>query len=325
VEAINVQVGDTVPVGGVLVQIAPDSAEGAAVTPEVAEISASGDEQGAPAVGGRLRAAPVARRAARQLNIDLESVSGTGPRGRITLDDVRRADKARAPAAAAVGARAPEPDREVERLTPLRRTVAQRMTKSQSIPQFHLTREIDASSLLAHAANVNDLLIQAVAEVVVRHRSLSASYVEDGPALRYSEGVNVGLAVATDRGLVVPVVRDAHRAGLSDTATQRTWLVAAARAGQLSLDQMSGGTITVSNLGATGVDSFAAMVNPGEAAIVAVGRVVDRLVARDRGIAVQPTLTLTMTFDHRVVDGASGAAALTELAGLLEGAMTWRT
>ena len=210
-------------------------------------------------------------------------------------------------------------------LSPLRRVVARRMTASQLVPQFHLSREVDASHLLGHGTNVNDLLIQAVAETVVRHRALAAAYMDEGPALRHRSDVNVGLAVATRGGLVVPIVRGADRLTLPGIATQRARLVAAARAGRLSLQDMSEGTITVSNLGGGGVDAFAAMVNPGEAAILALGRVVDRLVPRDRGIAVQPTLTLTMTFDHRVVDGTVGAAALAELASLVEGGMAWRT
>ena len=136
--------------------------------------------------------------------------------------------------------------------------------------------------------------------------------------------IDVGLAVATDRGLVVPVIRAAHEQGLAGIASDRQQLVAAARAGRLSLDAMTGGAITLSNLAALGVDRFTAMVNPGESTIVAVGRTVERLVPRGRTIAVVPTLTITLSFDHRVVDGAVGAAALGELAELLEGGMTWR-
>src|SRR4051794_18069110 len=324
VEAIDVEIGDPGAVGGVLLRWATDKPSEQDVSPDAGD----GAPPPPPLDGARLRAAPVARRAALKLGVELESVTGTGPRGRITLDDVRRAADAQPepkpkpkpklePAPAAAGT--------VEPLSPLRRAVARRMTTSQAIPQFHLSREIDASALLASDANVNDLLVQAVAETVVRHRALSAAYVEEGPALRYAGEIGVGLAVATPGGLVVPVVRRADRLTLAEIATQREWLVAAARAGRLSLEDMTGGTITVSNLGGAGVDAFAAMVNPGEAAILAVGRVGERLVSRDRGIAVQPTLTLTMTFDHRVVDGAAGGDALAELASLLEGDMRWRT
>jgi pyruvate dehydrogenase E2 component (dihydrolipoamide acetyltransferase) len=211
------------------------------------------------------------------------------------------------------------------------------MTASQLIPQYQLQRDIDASHVLAQKdaraaaspsgtrAGVNDLLMQAIAEMVVRHPALATAFVDDPePALRRHAGLGVGLAVATDRGLVVPVVEDVHQIGLGEIAARRARLVAAARDGTLSLTQMSGATITLSNLGGFGVDRFTAMLNPGESAIVAAGRATDRVVPRGRGLAVVPILTITITFDHRTVDGAVGGAALAELADLLEGRMTWR-
>ena len=224
------------------------------------------------------------------------------------------------------------------------------MTTSQSIPQYHLVREVDATHLIAEKAahasrgagpsssgdestrppkvGINDLLVQAIAETAVRHPVLATAYVEESatePAhLAIREEIDVGLAVATDRGLVVPVIASAHTRGLAAIASERERLVALARTGRIGLEEMSGAAITLSNLGGAGVDRFTAMVNPGESAIVAVGRTVERLVPRGRTIAIVPTLTLTLTFDHRVVDGAVGAAALAELADLLEGGMTWR-
>jgi pyruvate dehydrogenase E2 component (dihydrolipoamide acetyltransferase) len=130
--------------------------------------------------------------------------------------------------------------------------------------------------------------------------------------------------VATDRGLLVPVIRRVHARTLAEIALDRARLTSAARAGRLEGEEMSGATITLSSLAGLGVDRFNAMLNPGESAILAVGRTVDRVVPRERGLAVVPTLTLTMTLDHRVVDGAAGARALAELADLLEGGMAWR-
>jgi pyruvate dehydrogenase E2 component (dihydrolipoamide acetyltransferase) len=142
--------------------------------------------------------------------------------------------------------------------------------------------------------------------------------------LQRSDSTDVGLAVATDDGLVVPVVRAVGEATLREIAAQRSRLVDRAREGRLDLAEMSGGVISLSNLGGFGVDRFVAMVNPGQAAIVAVGRTLDRVVPRGRGTAVIPVLTATLSCDHRTVDGAVGAAALAELADLLEGAMPWR-
>jgi pyruvate dehydrogenase E2 component (dihydrolipoamide acetyltransferase) len=206
------------------------------------------------------------------------------------------------------------------------------------VPQFALQRDVDAAWLLAEKDRIsaagpakvgmNDLLLQALAETVVRHQDLGASFVpaEDdvNPQLRRRDGVDIGLAVATDRGLLVPVIRSANERTLAELALDRTRLTSAARAGQLRREEMSGATISLSSLASLGVDRFNAMLNPGESAILAVGRTADRVVPRDRGLAVVPTMTLTLTLDHRVVDGAAGARAFAELAGLLEGGMAWR-
>lgn len=377
VRSIDVVVGQEVEIGARLIVLAQTAEEPvgdrAAEEPQAEESRTDGAAEepeaearrtdGAPPP--RLRVAPVARRAAADLGVELSSISGSGPRGRITLDDVRAAaDRPAAPAAAngggppaTPGALLPEVSdrprgrpgpagaRDVDRAfvqeaSPLRRAIARRMSASQLIPQYQLVRDVDAGPLLAESAarkaaagsgpapGVNDLLMQAIAEMVRRHPGLATSYVADAEAttaklVRATE-VNVGLAVATDRGLVVPVIRNADTLGLVDIAGRRTTLVGAARAGTLGLADMSGATITLSNLGGFGVDRFTAMLNPGEAAIVAVGRTVDRLVPRGRGIAVVPTLTVTISFDHRSVDGAVGAAALGELGELLEGSMVWR-
>ena len=312
---------------------------------------AFGSGEAGRSVPTRIRVAPVARRAAAELGLALEEISGTGPKGRITLKDVKLAAAASAArpseaiavespvAGTPVAAIAPE----LEQLSPLRRAVARRMTASQrDIPQFELVREVDATHLLAQKdavatavkdgsakPGVNDLLIQAIAEMLVRHPDLAAVYVDvdggPGPALRRPDSIDVGLAVATDRGLLVPVVRRAHERTLRKIAAERGRLVASARSGTLDLAEMTGGVITLSNLGSFGIDRFTAMVNPGESAIVAVGRTVERLVPRGRGIAVAPLLTLTLSCDHRVIDGATGARALSHLSALVEGEMPWRT
>jgi pyruvate dehydrogenase E2 component (dihydrolipoamide acetyltransferase) len=180
----------------------------------------------------------------------------------------------------------------------------------------------------APEVGVTDMLLQAMGEVLLRHDALAATYVEGDeggrPGLLRREGADLGLAVATPRGLLVPVVRGVHRRTLAEIAAERLRLVAAARSGRLSLADMSDATMTLSNLARFGVDRFTAMLNPGESAILAVGRVVERVVPRGRGFTVAPMLTCSLTIDHRVADGAAGAAALVALAELLEGQMKWR-
>lgn len=322
---IDVEIGDTVTVGATLIALAEETGERPA------------DRQAAPGRNeyGRVRSAPVARRAGEQLGIDLSRITGTGPRGRITLADVKRAAAPESRETVPVNGTGAE----LTPLTAVRRAIAKRMTVSQAIPQFSLEREVDVTRLLADKdslppsppgaakRSINDMLVQALGEVVLRHPELATSYVESAagePMLARRAGADVGLAVATDRGLMVPVIRAAHKRTLHEIAGERTSLVAAARSGRLTLGQMAGAAVTLSNLGSFGVDRFGAMLNPGEAAILAVGRTVERVVPRGRGLALVPTVTLSLTVDHRVIDGAGGAAVLVDLAELLAGAMTWR-
>lgn len=344
---IDAAVGDTIAVGQTILRLgAPDEdGESVPVAVEAAPPAANRIEAAPPAASGngrRLRAAPIARRAAERLGIALERVTGTGPAGRITLGDVERA--AESGSASPAETRTPAPAAPAaaggrfEELSSVRATIARRLTEAQLIPTYDLNRDLDATWMLAEKARLSaagpakvgvvDLLLQALAETLVRHPALAAGFVpatDEKPAgLRHPEGVDVGLAVATDRGLLVPALRGVERLGLAELALERNRLVGLARAGRLGIAEMGGAQTTLSSLGTFGVDSFKAMINPGESSILAVGRTVERAVPRDRGIAVVPTLSLTMTFDHRVVDGAVGAAALAELAELLEGAMEWR-
>jgi len=227
----------------------------------------------------------------------------------------------------------------LEALSATRQSIARRLTESQLVPAYTLSRDIDVEWMLGEKARLSaegpakvgvlDLLLQALAETLVRHPILAASFVPpngDEPArLRHPEGIDLGIAVATDRGLLVPAIRRVHELTLAELALERARLVELTRAGRLGLAEMGGAAATLSSLGTFGVDGFNAMLNPGESSILAVGRTVERAVPRDRGIAVVPTITATFTFDHRVVDGAAGALALTELAELLEGGMAWRT
>jgi pyruvate dehydrogenase E2 component (dihydrolipoamide acetyltransferase) len=353
VVAIDATPGQIVPVGRRLAVIGDRSDEEPPSSPDQqspeAEKSTANPEptratkSAASSEPARLRAAPVARRAAERLGIELTGIRGTGPRGRITLRDVQTAaasqDATSAPNLDGFHGSEdtiPAGDGSVELFSTVRRTIARRMTESQLIPQYQLQRDVDASDVLSQKAalsagagarrpGLNDLLMQAIAEMMVRHPTLSMSFVDGPPqGSRRHEDVSIGLAVATERGLFVPVLRAVHRKGLRELAAERHDAVGAARAGRLTQDQVGGAAVTLSNLGSFGVDQFTAMLNPGESVIVAVGRTRERVVPQGRGLAVIPILTLTLSFDHRIVDGAVGAAAIADLADLLEGGMSWR-
>jgi pyruvate dehydrogenase E2 component (dihydrolipoamide acetyltransferase) len=341
VVAVEIEVGDVVPVGANLMQIGDSVDEGA----PVAQIRGGGNgDRGFTADGsGRRRAAPIARRAAGELGVSLELIAGTGPAGRITLGDVERAaaERGAASTTAASSQASVVQTSSGERLEPLsatRQAIARRLGESQLVPQYTLARDVDASWLLAEKerltatgptkVGVVDLLLAGLAEALARHPRLAASFVpgEGGepPAFRHPDGIDLGLAVASDRGLLVPVIRGAHERTLPELVLERARLVELTRAGRLGLADMGAAAATLSSLGTFGVDQFTAMLNPGESAILAVGRTVEKVVPSDRGLAVVPTLTCTFTFDHRVVDGAVGGAALSELAELLEGGIEWR-
>jgi pyruvate dehydrogenase E2 component (dihydrolipoamide acetyltransferase) len=360
VVALEVTEGEDVAVGAIIAYLGdrPDDAPDDRAKDDVEQpdgVARAAEEIGAMARrvqvedrdsgrGAPRRAAPVARRKAAALGIALEEIEGTGPRGRITLRDVDRAAESLAVATesdngAPTGAtsRGPAPQGDLEPLTKVRLITARRMTQSQRVPQYELQRDVDATHLLAQKAaaaaavtsgprpGFNDLLIQAIARTVAEHRALATTFVEEPTVgLRRHAAIDVGLAAASDRGLMVPVIRNADALGLGGIAAERVRLVQAARAGRLAAGDMTGAVITLSNLASFGVDRFTAMLNPGESAIVAVGRVIDRVVPSGRGLAVVPIVTLTMTFDHRTVDGAVGGAALATLAELLEGRMSWR-
>jgi pyruvate dehydrogenase E2 component (dihydrolipoamide acetyltransferase) len=340
---------DAIAAGGPVAPAAADPQPVAAGSTTAAAPARTSSANGASAAedpnGARkLRAAPIARRAAEAHGVDLQLVTGTGPSGRITLGDIERvvAERDESPAEPRTPVAATpnvSGGGRLESLSATRQSIARRLTESQLVPQYTLTREIDAGWLLAEKARLTaagpvkvgvlDLLLVGLAETISRHRQLAASFVpaRDGepPAYRHPESIDLGLAVATDRGLLVPVVRGAEARTVSELVLERSRLVELTRAGRLGPADMGGAAATLSSLGTFGVDAFNAMLNPGESAILAAGRAVERLVPRDRGIAVAPMISLTFTFDHRVVDGAVGGAALSELADLLEGEIEWPT
>ncbi|MGQ9785621.1 MAG: dihydrolipoamide acetyltransferase family protein [Anaerolineae bacterium] len=283
------------------------------------------------------RVSPVARRLAAELGVDLSTVQGTGEGGRIRREDVERAAAARQAAAAAVPppAAPAAPAGAVEALTGVRRIVAERMARNfTTTPHFYLTAEVDASALTRMRdgllprietttgirLTITDILVKVCAHALREHPEINVAYAEvsGGPGLVRQTEVNVGVAVALEDGLVVPVIRQADRLSLAEIAAKRAELVERARAGTLSLFDLEGGTFTLTNLGMFGVDQFQAIINSPQAAILAVGRVRERPVAIGGAVLIRPTLYLTLSLDHRLVDGAQGARFLERLAQLIE-------
>jgi len=281
---------------------------------------------------------PAARRRAAELGVDLSAVAGSGRDGLVRVADVEAAAAAavaEAPAPAARPAAVPVEAGDVEEvpLTPMRRVVARRLTESmQSAPHFYLTVRVDVTRLLELRAelnrqlaaggqdlkvSVNDMIVKACAGLLAANRELNVSF--GGDKLVVHQRVHIGVAVAVDGGLLVPVVRDADQKSLTQVAREAGELVGRARAGRLGGDDMGGGTFTVSNLGMLGVEQFTAVINPPEAAILAVGAAVaEPLVTADGEVEVRQVLRLTLSIDHRAVDGATGARFLAQLKDVLE-------
>jgi len=274
---------------------------------------------------GRVKASPLARRIAREYGVDLTQVRGTGPDGRIVAEDVERAEK-EAPAAPAVAAAAPS-EVEVRALSSVRRTIARRLTDAWQAPVFQLTVSVDMTQALGvvdrlrelyeqERPTVTDLLTRVSAASLMRHRELNALFVND--EIHVHPTANVGIAVAAPQGLVVPVVPSAERLTVAEIARRRAEVVGRARDNKLRREDLEGGTFTISNLGMFGIEQFIAVLNPPQVAILAVGSTEDRVVVRDGGFVALPTMTATLTCDHRAVDGATGARFLQALKTLLE-------
>jgi pyruvate dehydrogenase E2 component (dihydrolipoamide acetyltransferase) len=278
---------------------------------------------------GRVKASPLARRIARERGIELSGISGTGPDGRIVAEDIERAEAGAPSAASNKLLQAPVPAGKVQRipLSNVRKTIARRLTEAWQIPVFQLQASADMTRVNALVARlrerdpdvritVTDVLTKVCAQALMRHREVNAEFTEEAILLHPS--ANVGLAVAAPQGLVVPVIRSAERLSLTEIAGVRADLVGRARENKLRADDLEGGTFTISNLGMYAVESFTAVLNPPQAAIVAVGATEERVVPLGGETVVRPMVTLTCTFDHRAVDGAPAAAFLQTLKESLE-------
>jgi pyruvate dehydrogenase E2 component (dihydrolipoamide acetyltransferase) len=307
--------GDAFPPKEELAAAAPAEAPAAA---PAAAAPAAAPAEAAAAAGEGAPASPAARRRARELGVDVARVPPSAPGKRVMVEDVE--------AYAAAAQAAPEPAGQVVPFAGIRKVVAERLTESlRTMAQVTIAREVDAGGLVARRAALaagfeaatgirltyTDLLVQAVAELLADHPLLNATLTEQG--IVSAPAVHMGVAVALEDGLIVPVIRDVGSRPLAELARDRVDLAAKAQAGTLSMDEVEGGTFTISNLGSFGADAFTPIVNPPQCAILGVGRIVDKPVAVDGQVEVRPTMWLSLTFDHRIVDGAPAARFLQQL------------
>ena len=333
---IRVQAGAEVPVGRTIAWIvrpgeAPPADEpavesgrkttAAAVAPSAARTSAA-----APAsqrAAQDIKISPKARRLAAERGVDLAQVRGSGPGGEILASDILGLVESRAGSSPVYG-------------SAISRLMAERTTQSwTTVPHFFVVREVDAGALsearerlapaIEQARSVKltftDLLVALVARVLLKHPRMNSSWT--GDAVRGNVEVNMGVAMAVDDGVVAPIIHHADRTDLGEIAVRRRELTDRARAGKLHPADIAGGTFTISNLGMFGVDAFSAIITPPQAAILAVGRIADRVVPVDGHPGIRPMMTLTLSSDHRVVDGARAAEFLRDVAEAIGDAQKW--
>lgn len=270
----------------------------------------------------RVSASPVAKRLAKEHGINLAIVQATGPRGRITREDVERYLVQREMA---------KKIKKTEAITPMRRTIAKRMTQSaQTAPHIWIQMEVDMSDVVAlrktllqqmdpdveHRVSFTDILIKAVADAIKAHPLINSTLERD--QIQIFEDINIGLAVQAKNGLIVPVIRQTGRKSITEIALARKQLLEKIKDETLPAEQLSGGTFTITNLGPFGVDSFFPVINPPETGILAVGRIINKQVVVGDKIEIRPMMSLTLAVDHRVIDGAPAAQFLSDIKKNLE-------
>jgi pyruvate dehydrogenase E2 component (dihydrolipoamide acetyltransferase) len=314
------------------------AAPAAAAAPEPAAepapaLATPNGETAAPSLPGeRRKASPLARRLARERGLELSGIAGSGPEGRIVAEDIERAAATGTAASGApTGAARVAAPGAVERvpLTSTRRTIARRLTEAWQAPAFQLVSVVDMSEVLdmhrrlrererpgERHPSIADFLTKACAQALVRHPGLNALWVGDAVEIHHS--VDIGIATATERGLIVPVLRGCECQTLAELAAARADLVSRTVAGTIEMEDLEGGTFTISNLGTLGVEQFVAVLNPPQVAILAAGAISERPLARAGKLEIAPLLTLTLTCDHRAVDGSVAAEFLDTVRGSLE-------
>ena len=332
---VTAGVGAVIPVGETIAWlVAPGEkppAKSAAAAAPAARATSSGAPQSSttapvaakPAGAAAPQISPKARRLAKELGVEIGQIRGTGPDGVITAEDVQAFANAKGAATAVVAPAAAA----AETLSAVARLMAERTTQSwTSVPHFFLVRDVDAGELVetqkrlsaaaekaqSAAPTVTDLLIALVARVLAKHPKMNSSWTGEG--IRANPDVNVSVAMAVKDGVVSAVIHKANTLQLSEVSSQRRELTERARAGRLRPADIAGGTFTISNLGMYKVDAFTAIIAPPQAAILAVGSITERVVPVDGKAGIRPMMTLTLSSDHRVVDGARAAEFLSELA-----------
>ena len=326
-EAIPVESEPTAPAARAGVHA---KAEPAQAAPVAHASSAQGSTPAAPSPSSaNTKISPKARRLAKELGVDLATVRGSGAGGEILASDVQAA--AATPVASS-GPAAEKKSGSLEISTTLGRIMAERTTQSwTTVPHFFVTRDLDATALnefrervvaeieSTHKVRIShtDLLVALVARVLAKHPRLNASWTTEG--IRLHDYVHMGVAIAVSDGVVAAVIHNAHRATLPEIAIQRRDVAERARAGKLRPADIADATFTISNLGMYQVDQFSAIITPPQAAILAVGGIADRVVAVDGKPAVRPMMSVTLSCDHRVADGARAAMFLSDLAAAIAG------
>ncbi len=331
---IKVQAGAEVPVGQTIAwilsageTIPTETASvqtGRAITTQSAAGSSVSKAAQSPTHLRDVKISPKARRLASERGVDLSQVTGSGPGGEILASDIL--------ACAEKSSATPVPDSP----STVARLMAERTTQSwTTVPHFFLVNEVNAASLIAERDRLapsvqdshhtrltyTDLLVALVGRVLKKHPRVNSSRI--GDTVRANAHINVSIAIAVEDGVVAPVIQNADQAPLGQIALQRHELAERARAGKLRPADLSGGTFTISNLGMFGVDAFHAIITPPQVAILAVGRIADRVVALEGKPAVRPMMTLTLSSDHRLIDGARGAAFLRDLSNAIENPAAW--
>jgi pyruvate dehydrogenase E2 component (dihydrolipoamide acetyltransferase) len=323
------QPGEALPVEATAASSAAPSTRASAATTQSAVSEAAKTKPAEAPASEAVKLSPKARRFAKEHGVDVSQIKGTGPEGSITTEDILAAKDAGSGTTAAVAAL--PPPAAAQPLSTIARLMAERTTQSwNTVPHFFVVRDADAGALLEYqkkgktqsaSVSVTDCLVGLAARTLERHPVLNSSW--KGDAIHVNPEINISIAIAVRDGVIAPVIHQANTAKLADLAAQRVALAERARSGKTQPADLAGGTFTISNLGMLKVDSFTAIITPPQAAILAVGAVSDRVVARDGKPAVRPIMTLTLSSDHRVIDGARAAAFLNDLVEAIHEPEKW--